>query len=152
MEDAQLIVQFLVRCGTAALCGMVIGLERELKNKPAGFRTNTLICLGAAIYTDVGLLLANGNGSAAGDPARIAAQIVTGIGFLGAGCIIQDRGEVHGLTTAATIWVVAAIGIVAGVGHPVLALILTGGTTLALAALRVLERRYIDPEKNDTAN
>lgn len=152
MEDAQLIAQFLVRCGTAALCGMVIGLERELKGKPAGFRTNTLICLGAAIYTDVGLLLSNGNGSAAGDPGRVAAQVVTGVGFLGAGCIIQDRGQVRGLTTAATIWVVAAIGIVAGVGHPVLALILTGGATLTLAVLRVLERRYIEPEQNDPTN
>src|SRR3990167_3745308 len=90
---AAVLPQFLVRCGTAALCGAMIGLERELKRKPAGFRTNILICVGAAIYMSVGLLVVNAGGQP-GDPARIAAQVVTGIGFLGAGSIIQAGGAV----------------------------------------------------------
>jgi putative Mg2+ transporter-C (MgtC) family protein len=140
---------FLVRCGTAALCGAFIGLERELKNKPAGFRTNILICLGSAMYMAVGLLLVNEGGTPGTDPARIAAQVVTGIGFLGAGCIIQQRERVKGLTTAATIWVVAAIGIVAGAGFPILALIASAMVLLTLVALGTIERRFLDPERSD---
>src|SRR5215216_8153933 len=93
-EDlARVLPFFLVRCGAAALCGGLLGIERELKNKPAGFRTNILICLGSSIYMTVGLLVP-GNV----DPTRIAAQVVTGIGFLGAGCIIQSGNHVRGLT------------------------------------------------------
>lgn len=139
---------FLVRCGTAALCGAVIGLERELKGKPAGFRTNILICLGSAMYMAVGLLLVNEGGTPGADPARIAAQVVTGIGFLGAGCIIQ-RERVKGLTTAATIWVVAAIGIVAGAGFPILAFIASTMVLLTLVVLSPLERRFLDPGRSD---
>jgi len=103
----------------AILCGGLIGLERELKNKAAGMKTNILICIGAALYTSVSLLtsLAHSSEGYFGDPSRIAAQIVSGIGFLGAGTIIQARGTIVGLTTAATIWVVAAIGICVGIGH-----------------------------------
>ena len=89
---------FLVRCGIAALCGAMIGLERELKQKPAGFRTNILICVGAAMYMAVGLLLMGHQGTSGIDPTRIAAQVVTGIGFLGAGCIIQQGSQITGLT------------------------------------------------------
>jgi len=137
------------RCGAAVLCGAIIGLEREVKGKPAGFRTNILICLGAAMYMSVGLLLANEGGKAATDPARIAAQVVTGIGFIGAGCIIQERGRVSGLTTAATIWVVAAIGIVSGAGFPVLAFISSVIVVITLSALGWVEQRYLDPETSD---
>jgi putative Mg2+ transporter-C (MgtC) family protein len=133
---------FLVRCGAAALCGALIGLERELKDKPAGFRTNILICLGSAIYMAAGLLVAGGND--ANDPARIAAQVVTGIGFLGAGCIIQQQDRVKGLTTAATIWVVAAIGIVAGAGYPILAFVASGMVLVTLVVLGEIERRFLD--------
>jgi len=136
---------FMVRCAAAAACGAVIGLERELKAKPAGFRTNILICLGAAIYTAAGLLII-GEGTDAGDPSRVAAQVVTGIGFLGAGSIIQQRGRVRGLTTAATIWVVAAIGVVAGAGFPILALIGAVMVVVTLAVLGRIEARYLDPE------
>jgi putative Mg2+ transporter-C (MgtC) family protein len=137
---------FLVRCGAAALCGGLIGLERERKGKPAGFRTNILICLGASMYMAVGLLL---DGEAATDPARIAAQVVTGIGFLGAGCIIQQRGRVVGLTTAATIWVVAAIGIIAGAGFPILAIIASTMVLLTLVVLGQIETRFLDPGRSD---
>jgi putative Mg2+ transporter-C (MgtC) family protein len=140
---ATVLTAFMVRCGAAALCGAAIGLERELKAKPAGLRTNSLICLGSAMYMTVGLLLVNAAGEAS-DPARIAAQVVTGIGFLGAGCIIQQRARVTGLTTAATIWVVAAIGIVSGAGFPLLAFISAGMVLLTLLVLGAIESRFLD--------
>jgi putative Mg2+ transporter-C (MgtC) family protein len=137
---ARVLFPFLVRCGAAAVCGAMIGLERELKDKPAGFRTNILICLGAAMYMAVGLLIVHEGGETATDAARIAAQVVTGIGFLGAGCIIQERGHVRGLTTAATIWVVAAIGIIAGAGFPVLAFVAAVMVVITLAVLARVEK------------
>lgn len=136
---------FLVRCGAAALCGAMIGLERELKRKPAGFRTNILICVGAAIYMSAGLLLIHAGGEQ-GDPARIAAQVVTGVGFLGAGAIIQAGGAVTGLTTAATIWVVASIGLIAGAGFPVVAICAAVLVLLTLVVLGRFERRLLDSE------
>ena len=89
----------------AVLCGVIIGTERRRHEKPAGLRTVTLICLGSTVYTLASIFIA---GDAVADRGRIAAQVVTGIGFLGAGVIIRDRGEVRGLTTGATIWAVAA--------------------------------------------
>lgn len=138
---------FLVRTGVAALCGGMIGIERELQHKPAGFRTNILICAGAAMYMVVGPLIV-ANGATMTDPSRIAAQVVTGIGFLGAGCIIQAGGRVTGLTSAATIWVVAAIGIIAGAGFPILAAIASAMVVMTLAVLRQVERRWIDPRRS----
>ena len=137
------LLPFLVRCGVAAACGAMIGIERELKDKPAGFRTNILICVGSALYMCVGLLLANA-GDQPTDPSRIAAQVVSGIGFLGAGAIIQGGGKVIGLTTAATIWVVAGIGLIAGAGFPLLALVAAALTLLTLAVLGALEKRFFD--------
>ena len=137
------LLPFLVRCGVAAACGALIGIERELKQKPAGFRTNILICVGSALYMCVGLLLANA-GDQMTDPSRIAAQVVTGIGFLGAGAIIQGGGKVIGLTTAATIWVVAGIGLISGAGFPLLALIAAALTLLTLTVLGALEKRFFD--------
>jgi putative Mg2+ transporter-C (MgtC) family protein len=119
-DFAQLFHYFGPRVLFAVLCGGLVGLERELKNKPAGIKTNILICLGAALYTSLSILLSGantGSGGNYGDPSRIAAQIVSGIGFLGGGTIIQARGTILGLTTAATIWVVAAIGVCVGMGH-----------------------------------
>src|SRR5689334_5071130 len=94
----------------SVLCGGLIGLERELKNKPAGIKTNILMCLGATLYTSTSVLISSIHAASGhyGDPGRLAAQIVSGIGFLGGGTIIQARGTVLGLTTAATIWTVAA--------------------------------------------
>ena len=139
------LLPFMFRCGVAALCGGLIGLERELKGKPAGLRTNILICVGAAMYMLVGLMLVHANGESAVDPSRIAAQVVTGIGFLGAGCIIQQGAQVTGLTSAATIWVVAAIGTVAGAGFPITAFVATVMVVLTLVALRTVEARLVDP-------
>jgi len=97
--------------------GGAIGLEREIKGKPTGLRTNILICVGSALLSDISVRVGiQADGSRIGDPGRIAAQIVSGIGFLGAGAIMQARGTVTGLTSAATIWVVAALGIAVGAG------------------------------------
>src|SRR5687768_16955863 len=94
----------------AAVLGGVIGWEREASGKPAGLRTNILICVGAALLTDLSIYFSTiTDGVPRWDPARITAQIVSGIGFLGAGTIMQAKGTVTGLTTAATLWVVAAI-------------------------------------------
>jgi len=103
----------------AVVFGAAIGLEREFSGKAAGLRTNVLICLGAAVFTIISREMAGETGSL----TRIAAQIVTGVGFLGAGAIIQDRGGVHGLTTAATIWLVASIGMACGAGFYGLAVV-----------------------------
>ena len=138
VELERIVPAFLLRCGIAALCGGLIGVERELRNKPAGFRTNILICVGASIYMSIGLLLPTEEGV---DPTRIAAQVVTGIGFLGAGCIIQSGNDVRGLTSAATIWVVASIGIVAGAGYPVLATIAANIVLMTLVLLRAVEKK-----------
>ena len=144
------LVPFLVRCGAAALCGAMIGLERELRRKPAGFRTNILICVGSAMYMTIGLLIFEDD-TRMGDPTRIAAQVVTGIGFLGAGTIIQSKGRVTGLTSAATIWVVAAIGIIAGAGYPLLAFVATCMVVLTLVVLLKVENRFLDPLAGDDA-
>lgn len=147
-----ILVPFLSRCGFAVLCGAIVGLERELRGKPAGFRTNILICLGAAMYMSVGLLLTNAAGEGGSDPARIAAQVVTGIGFIGAGCIIQEKRRVIGLTSAATIWVVAAIGIVSGAGFPILALLSSVIVVLTLVVLGWVEDRFLkaaEPEARE---
>jgi putative Mg2+ transporter-C (MgtC) family protein len=137
-ELERVVPAFLLRCGIAALCGGLIGVERELRNKPAGFRTNILICVGASIYMSVGLLISSTDNA---DPTRIAAQVVTGIGFLGAGCIIQSGNNVRGLTSAATIWVVASIGIISGAGYPVLATIAANIVLMTLVLLRAVEKK-----------
>lgn len=141
------LVPFLIRCGAAALCGGVIGIERELKGKPAGFRTNILICVGACMYTLVGVFLLEGGDS--GGASRVAAQVVTGIGFLGAGSILRSGGHVTGLTSAATIWVVAAIGLISGAGFPVVALVAAIMVVGTLVVLRGVESRYLDPRHPD---
>ncbi|HEU5260301.1 MAG TPA: MgtC/SapB family protein [Gemmatimonadales bacterium] len=103
-------LELLLQLMLATLLGGAIGLERELSGKPAGLRTNILICVGAALFTALSVDMSLGRG----DPARVAAQILPGVGFIGAGTILHARGSVTGLTSAATIWVVAAIGMALG--------------------------------------
>lgn len=120
--------------------GAAVGLERELSGKPAGLRTNILICVGAALITELSLTAASSfvpHDLIRSDPARIAAQIVSGIGFIGAGTILVSRGNVLGLTTAATLWVVAAIGMAVGL-H--LYLEAVGATVLVVLTLVALGR------------
>ncbi len=102
----------LMRLAAATLLGSVIGYERERTGKPAGVRTHGMVALGAALFTIVSL---HGFGPGS-DATRVAAQVVTGIGFIGAGAILHERGGVHGLTTAASLWVTAAVGVAVGVG------------------------------------
>ncbi|EQC46337.1 MgtC/SapB family protein [Bacteriovorax sp. Seq25_V] len=113
-----------IKIVTALILGGLVGLDREQKMKSAGIKTNMLICLGATVYTALSILSID-QGIGAADPNRVAAQIVSGIGFLGAGAIIHGRGGVVGLTTAATIWVVAAIGVTIGYGYPIAAGLIT---------------------------
>lgn len=133
-------LDLLLRLALATILGGAIGWERERAGKPAGLRTNILICVGATLLTDVGTSIAGAWEGPAADPARIAAQIVSGIGFLGAGTIIQSRGSVTGLTTAATLWVVAALGIAVGSGYYVEALGAGGLVLLVLIPLGRIER------------
>lgn len=120
----------------AVVFGAAIGLEREISGKAAGLRTNVLICLGATVFTIISKEMA-GEGQSL---TRIAAQIITGVGFLGAGAIIRDRGGVHGLTTAATIWLVASIGMACGAGFYKLAVISTFIAIVVLIGLGQLEK------------
>lgn len=136
------LLPFLFRSGIAVVCGGIIGVERERKGKPAGFRTNILICLGAALFMQIGELL-QARLNAGADVTRIAAQVASGVGFLGAGTILHSRTAITGLTSAATIWVVASIGMLAGAGYPTLALISTSLVVLTLWVLGEIEPRLI---------
>ena len=113
-------LELMLQVGLATLLGGAIGLERELGGKPAGLRTNILICIGSVLYTHLSIAMLSaiaGAGGTGTDPTRVAGQIVTGVGFIGAGTILHARGAVVGLTSAATIWVVAAIGVALGSGY-----------------------------------
>jgi len=113
-------LELMLQVGLATLLGGAIGLERELGGKPAGLRTNILICIGSVLYTHLSIAMLSaiaGGGGTGTDPTRVAGQIVTGVGFIGAGTILHARGAVVGLTSAATIWVVAAIGVALGSGY-----------------------------------
>jgi putative Mg2+ transporter-C (MgtC) family protein len=127
----------------ALVLGGIVGYDREVKMKAAGFKTNIMICLGATLYTTISLLTLQESPMI--DPNRVAAQIVSGIGFLGAGAIIQGKGSVTGLTTAATIWVVAAIGYTIGAGYPLVASVFSITVLIVLRMLnpinRVIERK-----------
>ena len=123
-----------LRLTAGLVLGAIIGFERELHRQPAGFRTHSLVALGAALFTVVSAYGFEGEGV---DPTRIAAQIVSGIGFIGAGTILQHRGSVRGLTTAASLWAVAAIGTAAGAGLLVMAVV---GTLLILVVLALLDQ------------
>jgi putative Mg2+ transporter-C (MgtC) family protein len=130
----------LLRLALAGVLGGLIGLERELRERGAGLRTHLLVSVGAALFTIAG---AYGFGGVRVDPTRVAAQIVTGVGFLGAGAIIRQGFSVRGLTTAATLWVVAAVGLAAGAGYYSGAVITTALVLLALWPLRILAYRIL---------
>src|SRR2546427_3994522 len=116
----------------AAILGGIIGIEREIRDKPAGLRTNILICVGSTLFMSISTKVAELLG---GDPTRIAAQIISGIGFLGAGAVLHSHGCVLGLTTAATIWVVAGVGMALGSGMYLVAVF---ATAMSLATLYFL--------------
>jgi len=134
-------LEMILRLSLAAGLGGILGLERELKSKPAGFRTHMMVSLGAACFSLAAFGLAGEAGGPGGvgtlttDPTRVVQGIVTGIGFLGAGAILRGRGNVEGLTTASSIWLVGAIGIAAGAGNWILAGV---SVVLALTIMFVL--------------
>ena len=133
--------EILLRLAIAAALGGAVGLERELRERQAGLRTHLVVCVGSALFT---LVSAYGFSASPGfrvDPTRIAAQIVSGIGFLGAGAIIRQGLSVRGLTTAATLWLVAAIGMASGAGYYAAALLATAGAILPLGPLRIVAFR-----------
>jgi putative Mg2+ transporter-C (MgtC) family protein len=136
--------EFLLRILLASLLGGLIGLERDIHGRAAGLRTHLLVSLGAAIFTLLSEVIAN-NAAASGfttDPARIAAQIVSGIGFLGAGVIIKEGANVRGLTTAACLWTVAAIGMAVGSGYYTIAIFATAIAIIGLVILKYGENLY----------
>ena len=122
----------------AAILGALIGLERELAGKDPSLRTFALICLGSCLFSIVSAYTAFGVPNA--DPGRIAAQIVTGIGFLGAGAIFRSRGGISGLTTAALIWMTAAVGMAVGLGHELLAIFSTLVGLIAILGLNIVHQ------------
>jgi putative Mg2+ transporter-C (MgtC) family protein len=124
-------LELVLRLLLAAGLGAAIGVEREIRQKPAGLRTNILIALGSALFVAVSIAF----GHAGGTPDRVAAQVVTGIGFLGGGAILRSGTSVRGMTTAATIWVNAAVGMAAGAGLYAIAI---AATVIALVVLAVL--------------
>ena len=128
-------VDMVWRLLLAAGLGAALGVEREYRQKPAGLRTNILIAVGSALFTILSLEMTRG----VGDTSRVAGQIVTGIGFLGGGAIMRNRDTVHGMTTAATIWVNAAIGIGAGMGQYSLATFTAALTLVVLVVLPPIE-------------
>ena len=140
--------EVVLRLAVAGVLGAAIGFERELRDREAGVRTHLLVSIGAALFTLVSAYAFTDfrYGLESGitlDPTRIAAQIVTGIGFLGAGAIIRQGFSIRGLTTAAGVWVVAAIGMAAGAGYYVAALVTTAVVLIGLGPLRPLERALI---------
>jgi putative Mg2+ transporter-C (MgtC) family protein len=140
--------EVLLRLALAALLGGAVGIERELREREAGFRTHMLVAVGSALFTIASAygfrdFLVHGGNLVRTDPTRIAAQIVTGIGFLGAGAIIRQGLSVRGLTTAATLWVVAAIGLTAGAGYYSAATITTAIALVSLWPLRILAFRVV---------
>lgn len=125
----------------AALCGSLVGYERALNDGPAGMKTCMLVCVGATLYSHVGVVQFETLHE--GDPSRIAAQIVSGIGFLGAGAILRGVGGVTGLTTAAAIWFIGAVGIIIGCGFPISGVLVTLVVAGLMQTVRAVEARLL---------
>jgi putative Mg2+ transporter-C (MgtC) family protein len=159
MEDSRMIwYEVVLRLILAIIVGGLIGYEREYKNRPAGFRTHILVCVGAAVTSMIQLYAivdtANmilGRPDMAdvlkADIGRLGAQVITGVGFLGAGTIIHEKGSVKGLTTAASIWVVACIGLSVGLGYYFLSVSATIGVFIVLVSLKQFETRFFQKLK-----
>jgi putative Mg2+ transporter-C (MgtC) family protein len=147
MNEFELMQFLLPKVFVATLCGLIVGWERELKNKVAGIRTHIIVCVGACLFTVVGIVLAQ---QYKVDPTRIIGQIVTGIGFLGAGVIFKQSDKVVGVTSAAFIWLVASIGVLIGIGYLLTSMVFTLGFLAMLIALQGLERVINERQNNKT--
>ncbi|MBE3109624.1 MAG: MgtC/SapB family protein [Acidobacteria bacterium] len=139
METIEVILKLVL----AIALGGLIGLEREASQKPAGFRTNILVCVGSAMMMTLATLLVQAKGGTTDTLVRMAAGVITGVGFLGAGTIFQARGTIAGLTTASTLWLVAGLGLVIGAGYYLPALIFTALTITTLLLFRKIEASYL---------
>lgn len=144
LEDIAFQLDLVIRLLVAAVVGALVGLEREIHGHPAGMRTHLLVALGSALFT---VLSAHGFGAggpgAPVDPTRIAAQIVTGIGFLGAGAIVKEGATIKGLTTAASLWATAALGMAVGAGAHLLGAVATAIVLFSLWPLHWVEDRVV---------
>ncbi len=138
-------IQIILQLVLAIFLGGIIGFEREVKKRTAGLRTNSLVCLGAALFTSISLnaFLEEGNFVSGLDPSRVIAAIVTGVGFIGAGLIIYRESKVEGITTAAGVWAVAAIGVAVGVQFYFTAIFATFLVLVVLNLLRIFESKLI---------
>ena len=139
METIEIILKLVL----AIALGGLIGLEREASQKPAGFRTNILVCVASAMMMTLATLLVQAKGGTSDTLVRMAAGVITGVGFLGAGTIFQARGTIAGLTTASTLWLVAGLGLVIGAGFYLPALIFTALTITTLLLFRKIEDSYL---------
>jgi len=139
METIEVILKLVL----AITLGGLIGLEREASQKPAGFRTNILVCVASAMMMTMATLLVQAKGGTSDTLVRMAAGVITGVGFLGAGTIFQARGTIAGLTTASTLWLVAGLGLVIGAGFYLPALIFTALTITTLLLFRKIEDSYL---------
>ena len=137
------IIEVILKLVLAIALGGLIGLEREASQKPAGFRTNILVCVGSAMMMTLAVLMIQSKGGTPDTLVRMAAGVITGIGFLGAGTILHARGTIAGLTTASTLWLVAGLGLVIGAGYYLPALVFTGLTIATLVLFRKVEESYL---------
>ena len=156
LHEASYYIDIIVRVLVATVLGFMIGFERELTSKFAGLRTHILVCIGSCIFTILSIMVfptvaANGHYEAYGDPARIAAQILTGIGFIGGGTVLRHGSSVFGLTTAATLWTTASIGMAVGCGQIILAVVATLLTMCVLVLIRRLETGFLKQFTQKTA-
>jgi len=136
--------EIIWRLGLASVLGGLVGLERDIHGRAAGLRTHLLVSLGSAVFMLLSAFVASTGrtGNFASDPGRIAAQVIAGIGFLGAGVIIKERATVRGLTTSACLWAVAGVGMAAGAGYPIVAVITTAFALVGLIVLKAFEKLY----------
>ena len=122
----------------ATVCGLIIGSEREFKHKVAGIRTHIIVCVGACLFASISFIITDEQSF---DPTRIIAQIVSGVGFLGAGLIFKNEDKVSGVTSAAFIWLTAAIGVIVGIGYLITPIIFTIGLLIVLIILQKVESK-----------
>ena len=138
-NELEVMMYFLPKILVSTICGAIVGYDREVRNKVAGIRTNVLIAVGVTILTTVSFWISKDNTNI--DPTRIIGQIVTGIGFLGAGVIMKHDDKIIGVTTAAFIWVVSAIGVMIGLGYYIVPILITVGLIIISKLFEILEKR-----------
>lgn len=136
---------FWQHLGMAVLCGAILGVEREINDKPAGLRTCILVCVGSMLFIRLGLLLDDKTA----DPTRVLSQIVTGVGFIGAGVILSRGAEVKGVTTAAVIWLLAAIGAMIGLDQHAAAMAVSLTALIVLVGLEQVAQRTLDKDDDE---